>query len=120
MLAWTVSIMPDQPRLVLHRIPICSLARAAPPYAVDTLRVSHLALSLGCGLGLSVPGMRLIRFVPSPAAALATWVEIFSWLREQGEASMCVLLTHSCTVRTRAAVGRRCTHRLRLRSRAVI
>jgi hypothetical protein len=38
-----------------------------------TRRVGDLALALGCGLGLSVPGTRLIRSVPSPAAALCNF-----------------------------------------------
>jgi hypothetical protein len=38
-----------------------------------TRRVGDLALPLGCGLGLSVPGTRLTRSVPSPAAALCNF-----------------------------------------------
>jgi hypothetical protein len=78
-----------------------------PPYAVDTRCVGDLALSLGCGLGLSVP---VIRSVPSPAAAqLRSLVlegrgQYHSWLRGQGEVLMCVLSTHSMAM-TCTAVG---------------
>jgi hypothetical protein len=48
---------------------------------------------------------------PSPAAALCNlFGDIIGWLRGQSEVAMCVMLTHG-TVRTIAAVGRRCTHR---------
>jgi hypothetical protein len=89
-----------------------TLARVLlPPYAVDTRCVGHLALPLGCFFGLSLPGTRLIRSVPSPAAARCTSLPCVERSgvdgeisQLQGEVSMCVLLTHS-TVMTRAAVG---------------
>jgi hypothetical protein len=97
---------------------VLTLARALlPPYAVDTRRVDHLALPLGCGFGLSVPGTRLIRSGPSPVPRCiflpraSKRAAVKGWLWGQGEVAMCVLLSHSM-VRTRDAVGRRCTHRM--------
>jgi hypothetical protein len=72
-----------------------------------------------CGLGLRVPGTRLIpvsfrhrlpRWATSRSRVDTCWGETSGWLRGQAEVSRCVLSTH-CMVRTRAAVGRRCTHR---------
>jgi hypothetical protein len=72
MLACTVRILPDQPLVGQHSNPIWGLlARELLP--LDTRRVDQLALPLGCGLGLSVPATRLIRSVPSPAAALGNF-----------------------------------------------
>ena len=79
-------------------------------------RVGDRALALGCGLGLSMPGSRFIRSVPSPAAALCIFASSsveMCWgeglaVGGQGEVSMWVLLTH-IMARTRAAVGR-CLH----------
>jgi hypothetical protein len=87
-----------------------TLARVLlPPYAVDTLRVDHLALPLGCGLGLSVPwsSAPFRHRLPRNFNCLVRR-NVLGWtsrlLRGQGEVSMCVLLTHS-TVMTRAVEG---------------
>jgi hypothetical protein len=113
MLDWTVPTLPDQPRVGQHGTPISGVA--PPP---GTRRVDQLALAQSCGLGLSVPGTRLIRSVPSPVPRCV----FFSCSKRAGVGECtagCGARVDPQHGRTRA-VGRRCTHRMSARSRAVV
>jgi hypothetical protein len=84
-------------RWAAFRMPIWGLlARALlPPYAVDTRRVGDLALPLGCGLGLSVPGPAVQPLRSVTAAALCNFApSCVETLRWRG-------LCHSCGARAR-------------------